>query len=295
MIPAIESLPFLDMDHLPTNPHKPAIVTNWNIEDGVISQRMEGMFTDMTRMIIKTRDEGVRKALIEMGWTPPPDKCAGTHQAEPNHKAKKYNPMDGAKEIDRVGAECGHSLSEEIYMDERSAERSPILNRQLAPIIFKKCKECNMTIRAVESYEGDLMITGEGAMNFCPYRNNTLEKITKEIDDATGTPAHCLRRPAISHRDHGESRHETALRYIRRAEESATTAEVVESEKLNGVKNGWYAGSAGKALVQDGIIVATNPSIPEADKGILGKPINLSAGSFWRYMGEKSEKQKETA
>jgi hypothetical protein len=69
----------------------------------------------------------------------------------------------------------------------------------------------------------------------------------------------------------------------------------VKSEKLNGVKNGWYAGSAGKALVQDGIIVATNPSIPEADKGIIGRPINLSAGSFWKYMGENSEKQKETA
>ena len=69
----------------------------------------------------------------------------------------------------------------------------------------------------------------------------------------------------------------------------------VESEKLNGVKNGWYAGSGGKALVQDGIIVALNPSIPEADKGIIGRPINLSAGSFWKYIGEKSEKQKETA
>jgi hypothetical protein len=55
-------------------PHKLSIVTNWNIEDGVISQRMEGMLTNMTRMIIKTRDEGVRKALIDMGWTPPKEK-----------------------------------------------------------------------------------------------------------------------------------------------------------------------------------------------------------------------------
>jgi hypothetical protein len=35
---------------------------------------MEGMLTDMTRMIIKTRDAGVRKALIDMGWTPPKEK-----------------------------------------------------------------------------------------------------------------------------------------------------------------------------------------------------------------------------
>jgi hypothetical protein len=63
-----------------------------------------------------------------------------------------------------------------------------------------------------------------------------------------------------------------------------------ESEKANGVKNGWCAGRGGKALVQNGIIVATNPSIPEADKGIIGKPIDLSVGSCWQYIGVESEK-----
>jgi hypothetical protein len=56
------------------NPHKLSVITNWNT-DGIISQHMEGMLTDMTRMIIKTRDAGVRKALIDMGWTPPKEKA----------------------------------------------------------------------------------------------------------------------------------------------------------------------------------------------------------------------------
>ena len=50
-------------------------VTSWNA-DGIITQHMEGFddcVTKMSRWIINTREAGVRKALIEMGWTPPPD------------------------------------------------------------------------------------------------------------------------------------------------------------------------------------------------------------------------------
>jgi hypothetical protein len=76
---------------------------------------------------------------------------------------------------------------------------------------------------------------------------------------------------------------------MRECPECAKEYLAAKSAKLNGVKNGWYAGHGGKALVQDGIIVAINPSIPEADKGILGKPIDLSAGSCWQYIDEESE------
>jgi hypothetical protein len=51
------------------------VVAAWNT-DGDISQHIEGFepFCDrLTKWILRTRDEGIRKALIEMGWTPPLD------------------------------------------------------------------------------------------------------------------------------------------------------------------------------------------------------------------------------
>ena len=54
------------------------IITKYSPD--IIESRLEGVgieqfgFGCLSRQIISLQDEGVRKALIELGWTPPEDK-----------------------------------------------------------------------------------------------------------------------------------------------------------------------------------------------------------------------------
>jgi len=51
------------------------VITNFN--NDIIESRIEGVgieqfgFGQISRQIVQLQDEGVRKALIELGWTPP--------------------------------------------------------------------------------------------------------------------------------------------------------------------------------------------------------------------------------
>ena len=46
------------------------VVTNYNPD--IIEQHIEGFdFDYKVKEVMKLRDEGVRKALIDLGWTPP--------------------------------------------------------------------------------------------------------------------------------------------------------------------------------------------------------------------------------
>lgn len=50
-----------------------------------------------------------------------------------------------------------------------------------------------------------------------------------------------------------------------------------------------YKGVGGWVETHNGIIVKISPSIREADKGILGKPIDLGPGSAWREIDQWGE------
>jgi hypothetical protein len=45
--------------------------------DGVITQTLElereGIMEHLSRWVVRAQDEGIRQALIQLGWTPPPD------------------------------------------------------------------------------------------------------------------------------------------------------------------------------------------------------------------------------
>ncbi|MEI6165946.1 MAG: hypothetical protein WCS52_02015 [bacterium] len=59
--------------------HSLNLVTSYNIESGIIAQRLEGVpeyFGTLTSWVCNTRDAGIRKALIDMGWTPPAEKIS---------------------------------------------------------------------------------------------------------------------------------------------------------------------------------------------------------------------------
>ena len=61
-------------DLLTNDSKKVIIATNWNA-DGLITQHIEGLeplYGRMTKWVMDSRDAGIRKALIDMGWTPPP-------------------------------------------------------------------------------------------------------------------------------------------------------------------------------------------------------------------------------
>lgn len=54
------------------------VITNFS--NDIIESRIEGVgieqfgFGQISRQIVQLQEEGVRKALIELGWTPPKDK-----------------------------------------------------------------------------------------------------------------------------------------------------------------------------------------------------------------------------
>ena len=58
-----------------TDPYRLTIQTNFNSD--VIEQTVDvvgsfGLSSEISRQVMKLRDEGVRKTLIALGWTPPP-------------------------------------------------------------------------------------------------------------------------------------------------------------------------------------------------------------------------------
>ena len=80
----------------------------------------------------------------------------------------KFTREAGIAEMDRVGKENGHELSDVVSEDETTLrDWSTRFGRFLAPVIYKTCKACNQTVRAVESFEGDLYIGGAAAANKC--------------------------------------------------------------------------------------------------------------------------------
>ena len=54
-------------------PNNVRLVTSWN-DEGIITQHLDGIdpFVErVSKWICNTRDAGIKKALIELGWTPP--------------------------------------------------------------------------------------------------------------------------------------------------------------------------------------------------------------------------------
>jgi len=60
----------------PLAPNELKLTTRFSMDTGVITQDLLGPILEgsLTRWVMETHEAGIREALIQLGWTPPPEK-----------------------------------------------------------------------------------------------------------------------------------------------------------------------------------------------------------------------------